>query len=428
MPAPMMDAPIMPASEPAFNNAPYNPAGQYGYNNAPGFVPNNAPMNSQPKKSKAPIFIGLGIGALVIAIIAIVLVLVLTGDDDKKKKKNEKETNKTTVEVETSTEETTTEEPTTEEPTVVVDEMDFDDAESLLIKFLNAVEDYNYTKASKYIYPPVVEYFEAEGYSADLIATLFNASFSDLDGNLLDYKISAVYLDDSDRFDEIFYDIGVDPEDCDTYIKPADFAAANIDFSYNGQTSTAQVFFVYGVDGEFYILDYEDEDFYIEFETEDPTDEPVVDGEFDFATSLAQNFISVDIPATGTVKQFDGYTLTIPDTWTISDTNCLSPSAKNAITFSNPQSISPDTKNLMLETLCDTYLNMGATNFEFGNLVANGKQGYYMEYEIYGVHMDLFIFVNSTEDKMYISIISSEDVDSDEYTESLGIAASLEIQ
>ena len=181
MEAPMMDAPIMPASEPAFNNAPYNPAGQYGYNNAPGFVPNNVPVN-KPKKSKAPIFIGLGIGVLVIAIIAIVLVLVLTGDD-KKKKKNEKETNKTTVKVESSTEEITTEEPTTEKPTVVVDEMDFDDAETVVTKFLNAIENANYSKASNYIYPPCIEYLESEGYSADMMSKTYNMQITDMSGN-----------------------------------------------------------------------------------------------------------------------------------------------------------------------------------------------------------------------------------------------------
>ena len=155
-------------------------------------------------------------------------------------------------------------------------------------------------------------------------------------------------------------------------------------------------------------------------------------GEFDFETSLEENNNFVDVAVEGTVHQFDGYTLTIPNAWTVSDSNCISPDLKNVITFAEPQNITPDTKLLFLETLCETYINMDFKNLKVGNLYANNKTGYFIEADMDTASVDIFtyifMFTNAAEDKIYTVVITTEDTDSEDYMSALGIAASLEIQ
>ena len=432
MAAPVMNTPIMPASEPAFNNASYNPAGQYGYNNMPNVAPNNAPINNKPKKSKAPIFIGLGIGVLVIAIIALVIFLVLPGDKKKKDKDD-----KTTTAIETTTEEVTTEEPTTEEPTTeeptteeptteepTVDVMDFDDAETLLIKFLNAADDSNFSKASNYIYPPVLEYCETQGISAEVITAAFVSDFLNENGELLDYSVSAVYLTDSTTYDDFFYGTvgaGFVVEDCASYIEPYGFAIADVDFTYNGQTGTVKFYFVYGMDSEFYIFDYDDTDFDIEVGT------GTVEEEFDFDKALAENYYSYSWPIDGTLTTFDGYTLIIPEGW-VQDIDGFYDAE-----YANCAGVITDTLNGAtlvdyLRTSCEETIASGAENFEFGNLTVDAKTGYYVEFDYIDKHYLFMIFANEATGTVYLSQAVTNDVESENFEIAVAIAASIEIQ
>ena len=431
MDAPVMDAPVMDA--PMMNTQAYDPNAQYAYNNVPNNnmaynMPVSAPVNPAPKKSKAPLFIGLGIAALVIAIIAIVLILVFTGDDKKKDSK------KSTSTTETTTEELTTEEETTEEPTTeAVIDVDYNDAETVAIKFMNAIDSSNFSKAAKYMFPAMLDVFEDEGLSADAVAESFLITFQDPNGDLLDYEITNVSIDDSDNFDEYMdtaRDEGFDLEDSSSYVAPTHFALAEVEFTYEDQSSCAYLYLAYA-DDTFYVFDYNDDDFNIDFEEESSTEPESESGateEFDFDASLANNNNIVDATVEGTKKQLDGHTLTIPDTWTVTDSNCMSPDYKNVVTFSSPVTVTPDTQMMVLKSLCDTYLNMGFKNLEFGNLLANGKQGYYIEGDYIGAHTYIFMYFNTNVDKMFLAIVTSEDVDSDDYLDALGIAASLEIQ
>ena len=440
METPVMGTPMMEA--PMMNNQAYDPNAQYAYNNVPNDniaynnmtydnnmaynMPVSAPVNPAPKKSKAPLFIGLGIAALVIAIIAIVLILVFTGDD---KKKNSKKSNSTT---EATTEEITTEEETTEEPTTEV-VVDYDDAENVATKFMNAIDASNFSKAARYMFPAMLEFFKDEGYSSDDVVESFLMTFQDSDGDLLDYEITSVKIDDSDNFDEFCEtakDSGYDLGDYSSYTVPTHFAIAEVEFTYEDQSSCVYLYLAYA-DGSFYVFDYNDDDFDIKLEEEsstEPESESTPAEEFNFESSLEKNFNSVDITVDGTKKQLDGHTLTIPNTWTVTDSNCMSPDFKNFVTFSKAQPVTPETKMLVLSTLCDTYINMGFQNFKFGNLSANGKQGYFIEGDYMGAHTYIFMYFNTNVDKMFLAVVTSEDANSDDYLDALGIAASLEIQ
>lgn len=448
MEAPMMETPVMgtPMMEaPMMNNQAYDPNAQYAYNNVPNDnmaynnmaydnnmaynMPVSAPVNPAPKKSKAPLFIGLGIAALVIAIIAIVLILVFTGDDKKKDSK------KSTSTTEATTEEITTEEPTTKEPATqaVVPEVDYDDAENVVKRFMKALDSANYSKAANYMIPVMNDVLQEENASLELLAGTMASNFQDSNGDLLEYNVYNVYVDDSDNFDEFVdaaFDEGYNLSNYPSYEVPTHFAGAEIQFTYENQTSSIYLYLAY-IDGEFFIFDYNDDDFDIKLEEESSTElesESAPAEEFNFESSLEKNFNSVDITVDGTKKQLDGHTLTIPSTWTVTDSNCMSPDFKNFVTFSKAQPVTPETKMLVLSTLCDTYINMGFQNFKFGNLSANGKQGYFIEGDYMGAHTYIFMYFNTNVDKMFLAVVTSEDANSDDYRDALGIAASLEIQ
>ena len=217
---------------------------------------------------------------------------------------------------------------------------------------------------------------------------------------------------------------GVDLTDYSSYVEPTDFATVEIEFTYEDQYSSIYFYLAYA-DNQFYIYDWDTDYFDIEFETETPSGEV---SEFDFETSLAENYVSLDLPTPGTAKQFDGYTLTIPDTWTITETNCCSPDSMNFITFSNYKDMTPESKIDTLKDICNVYLTMGFTDFEFGNLTVNGKNGYYIEGNYFTSYVCLFMFANDTDDKLFTAIITSDDTTLDSFDEALGVAASLEIQ
>lgn len=184
-------------------------------------------------------------------------------------------------------------------------------------------------------------------------------------------------------------------------------------------------------DDKFYIFEYNDDSFYIEFETESESEsesESVSTENFDFYQSLEENYNTVEVDITGNIKELAGHTLTIPDTWTVTDANCIAPDNKNVVTFSTPTAVDPSNKEFILQSLCETYINMGFENFKFGNLLANGKEAYFIEGEYLTAHTYIFIFFNDTDEQVCLSIVTSEDPNSDEYMNALGIAASLEFK
>ena len=255
-------------------------------------VMGNPSMSTPPKKSKAPLFIGLGILALVITIVAIVLVILFTGDDDNKKSKKVSSTETTATNTEGSSTENGTEE-TTEEFTEEITEE-------------------------------------------------------------------------------------------------------------------------------------------ITEETTTETTTTTTDSDFDFEKSLNENYQTLSNSIEGTVHQFEDYTLTIPDTWTTGTTNSICPDNSSAITFSNSFSISTATKMYYLKQLCQVYIESGYRNLEFGNLNANGKEGYYIEYDVeYGsetIHAYIPIFISPSDDKLFLTVVTTSDINSSYYDDALAIACSIEIQ
>ncbi|MEE0862302.1 MAG: zinc-ribbon domain-containing protein [Lachnospiraceae bacterium] len=426
MDAPMMDTPIMPVAEPVMDAPAFDPAGQYPYNNVPNNMPydmqnnmaNNMPVNNGPKKSKAPLFIGLGIAALVAIIVGIVLALVLSKDDDKKKNNSSKKP--------TSVVEETTEEETTEEETVVNVDVNEEDAENTVTNFLKALNSSNYSKASKYIWPVLLDIYAEEGASKDEACELMAEGFQDMDGNMLDYEISSSWIEDSSYFehtiDDLDYD-GYDVYDYSSYKEPTSYAVVAMDFIYEGEYAWVSFDLAY-IDDKFYIFDYDiDEIEELKSELESESTEV---SEFDFETSLEENYEFFSQSVDGTLTQFDGYTLTIPSDWTASSNGYSAPDQKNFILVSaNPLGQSKDET---LKALCETYIELGYENLEFGNLSANDKIGYYISSKYIGVDVFIMIFFNEAEDTMYTAIATSEVPDSEYYDIAKAIAASIEIQ
>ena len=425
--APMMDTPIMPVAEPVMDAPAFDPAGQYPYNNVPNNMPydmqnnmaNNMPVNNGPKKSKAPLFIGLGIAALVAIIVGIVLALVLSKDDDKKKNNSSKKP--------TSVVEETTEEETTEEETVVNVDVNEEDAENTVTNFLKALNSSNYSKASKYIWPVLLDIYAEEGASKDEACELMAEGFQDMDGNMLDYEISSSWIEDSSYFehtiDDLDYD-GYDVYDYSSYKEPTSYAVVAMDFIYEGEYAWVSFDLAY-IDDKFYIFDYDiDEIEELKSELESESTEV---SEFDFETSLEENYEFFSQSIDGTLTPFEGYSLTIPSDWTMdSNGGYLAPDQKNyALVAVNSVVLS---KNETLKTLCDEYINQGYENLEFGNLAANDKIGYYITADYLGVDVFIMIFFNEAEDTLYRTIATSEVPDSEYYDIAKAIAASIEFK
>ena len=428
MDAPMMDTPIMPVAEPVMDAPAFNPAGQYPYNNVPNNMPydmqnnmaNNMPVNNGPKKSKAPLFIGIGIAVLVAIIVGIVLALVLSKDDDKKKNKSSKKP--------TSIVEETTVEEITEEETIVNADVDLEDAKDTVANFLRALDSSNYSKASKYVLPVILEiYDEEEGLSKDDVCELYALDFQDPNGELIDYEIYYSTNDDAYWFNTAksdFSEDGYNFEDYSSFEEPTNYAIVYVDFTYEDQTPASVSFYLAMVDEKFYIFEYDAYDIGdIDFETES-TDA----SEFDFETSLEENYYTINNTVDGTTQQFDGFTMTIPDDWTFDGDRYVSPDEESAVTPADCTSITADTKLLTLEMLCNTYIDMGFENLKFGNLSAYGKTGYFITGDYNDEFFYLMLFTNATEDKLFISVAETVDVNSDSFNDAVAIGASIEIQ
>ena len=425
MDAPMMDTPIMPVAEPVMDAPAFNPTGQYPYNNVPNNMPydmqnnmaNNMPVNNGPKKSKAPLFIGIGIAVLVAIIVGIVLALVFSKDDDKKNNKSNKKP--------TSIVEETTEEEITEEETIVNADVDLEDAEDTVTSFLRALDSSNYSKASKYVLPVIFEIYEEEGLSKDDVCELHALDFQDPNGDLIDYEIFYSNNDDSFWFDTTkreFSEDGYDFEDYSSFEEPTNYAIVHVDFTYEDQTPASVSFYLAMVDGKFYIFEYEASELEALKSELGSTDA----SEFDFETSLEENYEFFSQSVDGTTTQFDGYTLTIPSDWTASANSYTAPDQKNFILVSAiPLGQSKDET---LKALCETYIELGYENLEFGNLAANDKIGYYISSEYIGCEVFIMIFFNEAEDTMYTAIATSEEPDSAYFDIAKAIGASIEIQ
>ena len=402
----------------------------------------NPYMSTPPKKSKAPLFIGLGIIALVIAIVSIVLVLLFAGGEDDKKAKKVSSTETTSIKTEgSSTEkdtEETTEETTTEPDTTVVGVIDYDEAEDIVLNFLDNLSSENYSKAGDYILPVLVDVLCDAGYANKAEAMKSTAiSFTDWNGNFYDYEIAYSEEYDNSRYEYLVYDLledGCDIKNYPSHKEPTAFAIVTVELSTGNNYDYLDIYLVY-VDGEFYIIDYNFEDFDLlingepESESETTTN---VNSDFDFEKSLNENYHTLSNSIEGTVHQFDDYTLIIPDTWETSTSNSISPDMNSVVTFGSSTPISAQTKMNYLKELCKVYIERGYTNFEFGNLNANGKEGYYIEYDTeYSseiIHAYIFIFFSPSDDKLFLTVVTTSDITSSCYDDALAIASSIEIQ
>ena len=421
MEAPVTEVPFMPVAEPVLTT--------------PAFMPteptltNSASNNNTPKKSKAPLFIGLGIAGLVIAIVTIVLILIFTKDDDKKKDKAKNKSTSAATTTEGSTENETSTEDTTTKPDSGTTETDadIDDAEDMVVKFMKALKASNFSKASNYLLPSLLEALEDQSYlEPDDVTEELATIFSDLDGDVLEYEITDVYFDSSDVFDEIA-DILMDYP---SYEEPTKFATAEIMFSYENQSSYFYFDLAY-VDGEWYIIEYDDDDFYIDLGTETETD-PDTDtpsGEIkDFDTSLVENVIYYPNDLEGTLTDFDDYTITIPSDWTYEDDMIVDSAVQNAVQI-EAISLNGQSTEDYLKGLYDMCLEENCTYFELGNLILDESTGYYLDieyqdsYQIFAV-----IIIDSAKGIAYEVTAMSTNSNSNNFKIATAIAASFELK
>lgn len=407
-------------------------------------VMGNPYMTTPPKKSNAPLFIGLGIIALVIAIVSIVLVLLFAGGEDDKKAKKVSSTETTSSKTEgSSTEkdtEKTTEETTTEPDTTVVGVINYEDAEDVVLNFLDNLSSKNYSKAGDYMLPVLLDVLCDMGYDNKAEAMKSTAiSFTDWNGNFYDYEIAYSEEDDNYHYEYVLDDClesGYDFNNYPSHKEPTAFVSVTVILSVDNNYDYLDIYLVYA-DGEFYIIDYNFEDFDLvtngepesESESETTTN---VNSDFDFEKSLNENYHTLSNSIEGTVHQFDDYTLTIPDTWITSTSNSMSTDMSSVVTFGGSTPISAQSKMNYLKELCKVYIDRGYSNFEFGNLNANGKEGYYIEYDTeyssQTIHAYILIFFNPSDDKLFLTVVTTADINSSYYEDALAIACSIEIQ
>lgn len=391
-------------------------------------ITNQMSTMAKPKKSKAPLFIILGVSVLLIAIIAIVLILVFSDDDNNDKPASGNEAQSTTSEQESSTEEETTTDSSNNGG-------DYSDAEDLVKDFMSDLESEEYANAAKYIYPAFKEYLisgefggEDIGMTEENIAGLFTMPFVDPSYSFLDYSVEKVYEDNEDTFKDEYKN---DLETADSYVEPEAFARAELEVSYNDQTSTIYLLLAYCED-QFYIYGIDDSGFDIEFEEETSTESESGNGEsINISESLTTNIQTISGDVTGVRNSYDGYSIVVPDTWTI-DTSSSVLYFTSSDQITNINVVSDSAFALLgaesyFETLLDSFESMGLENVEIGTLYANDLTGYYTKYDYpvtdtmtyYGMQ---FIYVK--DDLTYCVTVTSADTESDSWDEGLYSAAS----
>lgn len=412
--------------------------------------PNNTGV--QPKKSKAPLFIGLGIGALVIAIVAIVLVLVL-GDDDKDNKKPASATEQSTTsktENETTTEEVATKENTTEntteEPTTPKKEEDttvntsnnvkLTAAVNLATDLMTMLKSSDFTKLGDYLIPGMAKYIEENDLSVEEFGSFLALAFYDDNlTNFLNYEVKTSSAEECD--DTFFNEEEVDDflKNYPEYKKPTAFAKVEVELSYKEQKSSIYLHFAY-IDDKCYFYTIDDSNYDIAFDGEDES-ESETDTDTDtskVSEMLSSNMKIVKHPnVTGKTYQGEGFELTVPADWTETTAPLVSYTAANGnanfnITVEDKTLLSYYSHEELLALYYDTYKNMDFKDLEIGKLQATNTNGYYIEYEYLGMKGLQFLYPNADNTEMYIVTITSLEPDSDEYSIAEASAASLKLK
>ena len=461
---PVAVTPTSTPAEPVATTPAFTPAEQ------PTFTPTTpvAPMasfpnntGSQPKKSKAPLFIGLGIGALVIAIVAIVLVLVL-GDDEKDDKKPASATEQTTTlkaEEETTSkkEETTSkkEEETTskkeEESTTPKQEETTTDtsnnneltaATNLATDLMSMLKNSDFTKLGDCLIPGMAKYVEENDLSVEEFGAFLALGFYDDSlTNFLEYKINA-----AEECDDSFYV----EENVDEYLKsypeykqPTAFAKVEVELSYKEQKSSIDLHFAC-VDDKYYFYSIDDTNYDIDFDYEDesesgtgedttkPSESEIT--EDDVKQMLSSNNKTITSSnITGNNYQGEGFELTVPADWTQSGSSIVSFTAPAGvtnfnITYVNETLLSVYSTEELLKLYCDTYKDMSATDISVGTLQAPNANGYYITYKLYTFSGVQYLFPSADKKEMYIFTITAMDTNSDEYKTAESAIASFKLK
>ena len=157
----------------------------------------------------------------------------------------------------------------------------------------------------------------------------------------------------------------------------------------------------------------------------EPTSTSTETSEFDFDKSLADNHYNISQTINGTVTEFEGYTLTIPQGWIVHKT-IIKDNMFETYMGVTVSSLDDKAPTEYLKELCLKYND--DPSFEFGNLTTNKKTGYYMKSEFEEACSFNIYFFNATGDTVYeISILSIGKYHINLNT-AKGIAASIEFK
>ena len=380
------------------------------------------PEANRPKKSKAPLIIGIVAAVLVVAIVAIILVLVLGGDDEKPASGKEQE--KTTAGQEVTTEEPT-EEPTEEQATnkPSSDEYDLDDAEDVVDKFLTALTEEEFEDAADYMIPTLLEAYEEsfDDMEMEEIMSLLSLGFVDNDFEYLEFEVVGSEEEDGSLYDDEYDDV---VKNYPSYKYPDAFAMVEVEFDVYGEDVSGYLY-VLGIDGTWYVCDnnMEDVDAALEAaaddDSTDPTDDPTDDvteyTEDDIRTMLQQNSQSVDGDCDGTRVQCDGYSIVVPEGWNYDDsTGELSAATADKTLQYQVKIVEAEADDEKMVTYLNAVLNsllaMGMEDVECGTLVANSLNGYYTKYALEAdtASAEAVQFIFANDGKLYVITMAAE--------------------
>lgn len=423
--------PIFGAATPVMNETPsqapmngqFVPQSQGSYS-AP--VPGQMQQTAfTPKKSKAPLFIGLAMGILLIAIVAIIIVMVVTGgDDDDKESKTTGSTETTSATERESTTEPETDDPMTNAPS---GDVDLSDAEDVIDDFLSALEFEDSATAADLVLPSMGEALEGQGLDMESYVGLLVFAFYDPEYNFLDYTIKSAEEYDGASFYDTYYD---DIKSMSSYVDPTAFASVEVEFTYEDQASSMFFHLAY-CDGEFYFYHADDENFNLDFEQESTSDITTGgDVTIDVADSLSSNYMTINAEPSGTRTSFEGYSIIIPDGWVESGALYCSPDYMTNFTVTSDSALSLYTPEDLFELLISQYALMDATITEIGNLETPYTTGYYIEYTIVsnGMTFSGTQLVYENNGTTYYVTVTADDPDSDDAANGLRAAASIQFE
>lgn len=142
----------------------------------------------------------------------------------------------------------------------------------------------------------------------------------------------------------------------------------------------------------------------VEITTAEETTEITEPYELYVDTSLSDNYYNISQTINGNEIAFDGYTLTVPKSWSVSGTVIKDYMFETYMGVS-VSSLDNKSPSEYLKELCLKYND--DSSFEFGNLTTNNKGGYYMKSEFQGGCSFNIFFINATDNTVYkISILS----------------------